>query len=288
MLSKFMCHGICMNPQREPDQSYDRAQSCGHVDGSLATIDFGPMNDADLDGHFSMLSKHNGGGPNVCSEFWVDWFLAWGGKPKGLNIGTVIDNLNHMYYVNNASVNIYMIHGGTNFGFMNGASVITSYDYGAAIAENGNITNLYVAISSWIKNNITGWPQPPLAIPANPPVTNYGQVILKRLGTNLLSTLSQIQEPCTQSQDPLTFVQVDHGLGYVLYTMTLKAGGKTLVAPNIRDYGYVFINEQAAFQPGVFVGTFSASAFTDTFFNSTGWGKGQLFVNGFNVGRYWA
>jgi hypothetical protein len=45
--------------------------------------------------------------------------------------------------------------------------------------------------------------------------------------------------------------------------------------------------EKAASQPGVFVGTFSASALTDTFFNSTGWGKGQLFVNGFNVGRYW-
>jgi hypothetical protein len=44
------------------DQHYDRAQSCGHVDGSLATIDFGPMDDTGLDSSFSMLSNHNGGG----------------------------------------------------------------------------------------------------------------------------------------------------------------------------------------------------------------------------------
>jgi hypothetical protein len=43
----------------------------------------------------------------------------------------------------------------------------------------------------------------------------------------------------------------------------------------------------AASQPGVYVGYFNASTLTDTWFDSTGWGKGQLFVNGFNLGRYW-
>jgi hypothetical protein len=40
-------------------------------------------------------------------------------------------------------------------------------------------------------------------------------------------------------------------------------------------------------QPGVFVGRFNASALQDTFFDSSTLGKGQLFVNGFNLGRYW-
>jgi hypothetical protein len=35
---------------------------------------------------------------------------------------------------------------------------------------------------------------------------------------------------------------IDHGYGYVLYTTTLTTGGATLAAPNIRDYGYVFLN----------------------------------------------
>ena len=65
---------------------------------------------------------------------------------------------------------------------------------------------------------------------------------LQRIGSNLISTLTQIQETCQQSQDPLSFEQLDHGYGYVLYTVTLTAGGKNLTAPNIRDYGYVFVN----------------------------------------------
>ena len=39
--------------------------------------------------------------------------------------------------------------------------------------------------------------------------------------------------------------------------------------------------------PGVYIGQFTANPIQDTFFNSTGWTKGQLFVNGYNLGRYW-
>uniref|UniRef100_A0A914CYX1 Beta-galactosidase n=1 Tax=Acrobeloides nanus TaxID=290746 RepID=A0A914CYX1_9BILA len=45
--------------------------------------------------------------------------------------------------------------------------------------------------------------------------------------------------------------------------------------------------EKAQLQPGVYVGQFTASQLEDTFFDSTGWGKGQLFINGYNLGRYW-
>lgn len=52
------------------------------------------------------------------------------------------------------SVNMYMFHGGTNFGFMNGCSArgthdlpqITSYDYGAPLNEQGNPTEGYYKI----------------------------------------------------------------------------------------------------------------------------------------------
>jgi hypothetical protein len=71
---------------------------------------------------------------------------------------------------------------------------------------------------------------------------SYGNVTLTRIGPNLISTLTRIQEPCVQSQDPLTFEQIDHGFGFVLYTTTLSKGGTTLLTPNIRDYGYVYLN----------------------------------------------
>jgi hypothetical protein len=49
----------------------------------------------------------------------------------------------------------------------------------------------------------------------------------------------------------------------------------------------VVIPEKANSQAGVYVGTFNANQIEDTFFDSTGWSKGQLFVNGYNIGRYW-
>uniref|UniRef100_A0A914ED15 Glycoside hydrolase 35 catalytic domain-containing protein n=1 Tax=Acrobeloides nanus TaxID=290746 RepID=A0A914ED15_9BILA len=318
------------------------ALTCGTVPEVFATVDFGITSDSNIDNYFNEQHKFNNGGPTVCTEYWVNWFTSWGQtNGNSPNPASVVDNMNHMYYNWNASFNVYMVHGGTNFGFMNGAystsasPITTSYDYGAPIAENGDITPTYKAVRSWIQN-ISDWPQPPLDIPANNPASNYGQVTLQRIGANLISTLTQIQETCQQSQDPLNFEQLDHGYGYVLYTTTLIAGGKNLAAPNIHDYGYVFVNnvyqglhtgvtldgvalhnwyacginltkaaidqlassvinenngdilpEKAASTPGVFVGQFVASALQDTFFDSRGWGKGQLFVNGYNLGRYW-
>jgi beta-galactosidase len=35
-------------------------------------------------------------------------------------------------------------------------------------------------------------------------------------------------------------------------------------------------------------GAFAAPAGRDLFLSTDGWGKGQAFVNGFNLGRYWS
>src|SRR5699024_11890044 len=60
-----------------------------------------------------------------------------------------------------SSVNFYMFHGGTNFGFMNGANhydiyypTITSYDYDALLTENGEITEKYKAVKEVLKDYI--------------------------------------------------------------------------------------------------------------------------------------
>ena len=52
------------------------------------------------------------------------------------------------------SINLYMFHGGTNFGFMNGCSArgtidlpqVTSYDYDGLLDEAGNPTAKYFAV----------------------------------------------------------------------------------------------------------------------------------------------
>ena len=42
-----------------------------------------------------------------------------------------------------------------------------------------------------------------------------------------------------------------------------------------------------AFAPSFFYGRLSINSVHDTFLYLPGWSKGQVFVNGFNVGRYW-
>lgn len=64
-------------------------------------------------------------------------------------------------FARNGSVNLYMFHGGTSFGFMNGGNAITvlpyeafdvsSYDYGAPLSECGNYTDKY----DWLSERLT-------------------------------------------------------------------------------------------------------------------------------------
>ena len=60
-------------------------------------------------------------GPHVNSEYYTQWFVYWGGLHSGSrSTSQIVDNLNYMYQ-KNASVNLYLVHGGDNFDFWNGA-----------------------------------------------------------------------------------------------------------------------------------------------------------------------
>lgn len=61
----------------------------------------------------------------MCAEFWVGWFDHWGngGHMKG-NLEQSAADLAEM--LDTGHVNVYMFIGGTNFGFMNGSTIMTS------------------------------------------------------------------------------------------------------------------------------------------------------------------
>ena len=71
------------------------------------------------------------------------------------------------------SVNFYMFHGGTTFGFMNGAKIdcgyspqTSSYDYDAALDESGVPTQKFFAFREVIAKHRAGEQFP--ALPAEP------------------------------------------------------------------------------------------------------------------------
>lgn len=118
--------------------------SCGKVEGVLQSANFGSK----AKEQFAILKKHIGDCPMMCMEFWVGWFDSWGDRHHTEDPEKHAKDLNDILEM--GSVNIYMAHGGTNFGFMSGANYydvltpdVTSYDYDALLTEDGRITPKY-------------------------------------------------------------------------------------------------------------------------------------------------
>ena len=92
--------------------------------------------------------------PMLVTEFWAGWFDYWGHERNLLN-NEVFERTLKEILKRGASVNFYMFHGGTNFGFMNGAielekgyytADVTSYDYDCPVDESGNRTEKWEII----------------------------------------------------------------------------------------------------------------------------------------------
>ncbi|KAI7815105.1 beta-galactosidase [Rhyzopertha dominica] len=132
--------------------------------GTLPGILFATANfDANPKGEFDALKKFQPNKPFMSMEYWGGWFDHWGEEhhtrsPQSYK-ATLEEILDYP-----ASVNIYMFHGGTNFGFMNGANLkdsyddnrgfqpdTTSYDYDAVLTEAGDYTQKYVITKEVVK-----------------------------------------------------------------------------------------------------------------------------------------
>lgn len=91
--------------------------------------------------------------PRFVTEFWPGWFDRWGYEhhlayDAGWNLYRLAQIL-----AAGAQYNLYMFHGGTNFGFMGGRTVAapdcfmtTSYDYDAPLREAGGRGQKYLAV----------------------------------------------------------------------------------------------------------------------------------------------
>lgn len=59
--------------------------------------------------------------PLVNSEFYSGWFVLWGQRQQTLPSDDELIKTAAFMYEMGANFNFYMIHGGTNFAFWNGA-----------------------------------------------------------------------------------------------------------------------------------------------------------------------
>ncbi len=126
----------------------------GSLDGILMTANYGSRSEQ----AFGRLESLRPGEPKICMEFWNGWFDQWGVPHHTREPESAVGELKSMIDMG-GHFNIYMFSGGTNFGFYNGSNCnphfepcITSYDYGAALTEEGKITKQY----RLIKELLTG------------------------------------------------------------------------------------------------------------------------------------
>lgn len=216
---------------------------CGAIDGVLTTVDFYPTtNKTEIQEYFDAQRAFDPTAPRVVSEYYPGWFTLWGAKKQYLpDIDVMIKGAQIIYDLG-SSLNFYMIFGGTNFGFWNGAEseapLVTSYDYRAPISEAGDVTRGFLEIRKWIKS-LPDWPQKPLDVPSNSPKGDYGKFELKRAELFAENENSK----CYQSDSPLSFEKIHHPFGFVVYSAKTKSCGDLFI-DLFADFAYVFVNKQ--------------------------------------------
>lgn len=190
---------------------------------------------------------HKGKGPFLIAEWYPAWFDWWGTKHHIVAPDTYAATLDTVLGAG-LSINMYMFHGGTTRGFMNGANdkdstpyepQVSSYDYDAPLDEAGNVTEKFRIFRSVIEKHLPkGEVLPP--IPAAKPSMEIPAINL----TKRTYLLDALPTPVV-SDTPLTFEALHQAYGFVLYRTILK-GQKNgeLQLRDLRDYAVVMVNGQ--------------------------------------------
>jgi beta-galactosidase len=287
-------------------------------------------------------------------EFWYGWFDHWGEKHHTTPAARGAANVDWMLS-RGISVNLYMAHGGSTFGYMAGANAdrayqpdISAYDYDAPIDEAGRPNAKFTAMRDVLRKYLAPGerlPDLPAALP---------MIAIPKFELTLSAPPARL--PKAAHTGPLkTIEELGQGYGFMLYRhYPTRAAKGTLEIGEIRDFAVVrgtYLDrrlhqnkvdvELVPGQPldilveamgrvnfgpqlvsdrkgisgkitlngeevpewehysipltdpancpfaGMHRGAFHLDSAGDTFLDLRGWGKGLVWINGHNLGRYW-
>lgn len=211
----------------------------GTLPGSAVGLDSGSSQE-----DFDLAVKINPGVPVFSSETYPGWLTHWGEEWAKPDTAQLMKEVKFLMD-NRKSFNLYVIHGGTNFGFTAGANSgrkgyepdITSYDYDAPIDEQGRATPKYYALRNLLGSYLPKKQKLP-PIPDSIPSIRVELIFPVRF----TSVWDNLPAPVA-SEKPLSIEEYGQYEGFILYKKELSGKSSGLLkVSGIHDYATVFLN----------------------------------------------
>jgi beta-galactosidase len=209
----------------------------GTLPDLLAGLNFGQGDPAP---EFAKFARFRQDVPLMCTEYWDGWFDHWGEEHHTTSPEEAARGLDWMLS-RGISANLYMVHGGTSWGFMSGANFdgsyqpdISSYDYDAPLDEAGRPTRKFGLLREVIKKYLpTGAQLPELPTPL--PMIEIPPFELREAA----ALLGPLGKPVLSAQ-PKTMEELRQRYGFVLYRTRVAQKVKGLLEiKGVSDYAVV-------------------------------------------------
>lgn len=197
--------------------------------------------------HFEMLRRYQPEGPLMCTEFWNGWFDHWTEAHHSRPPKEAAEHLDEILSLG-ASVSAYMFHGGTNFGYMNGANcydsyepTVSSYDDDAPVGESGELKEKYYLFRDVISKYA---PVPEVELLPEIPKKKYGEIRFTK-SAKLFDNLDKLSSP-VEMVTPVPMEKIGQGYGFVLYTTKVRGprAEQEVRLQDVHDRGYIYLDRK--------------------------------------------
>lgn len=200
--------------------------------------------------------------PAMIGEFWTGWFDHWGEKHHVRTGADVVKQVREVLFDVEASVNLYMFFGGTNFGFMSGANMednlkyvadVTSYDYDAFLTEHGAIRPAkYLPMRAMLREfwksvgDVEMFKATKAPLPRDPRMSAYAGIVPLMESLPLHNMLDVVSDTNTFLKQPVSMEKLGGDYGFVMYRHNLSrhatdavGGYRVVELSGVRDFAYV-------------------------------------------------
>ncbi|XP_054611210.1 beta-galactosidase-1-like protein 2 isoform X2 [Dunckerocampus dactyliophorus] len=218
----------------------------GGVDGAIRTLKLQKVNQRDVQDLKAIQPNR----PTMVMDYRTGWYDVWGDLHHVLPPEDMVSTVREILR-RGMSVNLYMFHGGSSFGFMSGGlaepsykAFVPSYDYDAPLSEAGAYTQKYHLLRDLLSQFNNGDIFPDM------PVLQHREAYESAITYQHLSlwdALSFTEGPF-KSVKPVNMENLPannrngQSYGYTLYETTITSGGLLKSGDNVKDRALVFVN----------------------------------------------